>query len=240
MGQWPADHRGPVTVWMASCGSSCSTFKTSGAKWFATDKAGMNADGSYATDDLIAAGASWTTTIPFNIAPGEYLLRIELLALHSIGAPQFYPSCSQIRVNGTGDGAPRDGEAAPIQDIYKGYSFPNIWKPGSVFKIAGPAIASFVGTTSQAPTPLHSPSMGVTSFARTPVATTQPTAVNASSVASVPINVIDPLPSTSRLLDNRLVRQKVSRRKTKRWTSPIDTLASQKRNIVRRHRDFSY
>ena len=202
----------------------------------------MNADGSYATDDLIAAGASWTTIIPLNIAPGEYLLRIELLALHSIGAPQFYPSCSQIRVSGTGNGAPRDGEAIPIQDLYKGYSFPNIWKPGSVFKIAGPAVASFVATAAPAPTPSPSPSIGATSFARTPTATTQPTVVTASPVVSVPVNVIDPLSSTSRLLDNRLVRQKVSRRKTKRWTSPIDTLPllRQKRNVARRHRDFSY
>ena len=199
----------------------------------------MNADGSYATDDLIAAGASWTTTIPFDIAPGEYLLRIELLALHSIGAPQFYPSCSQIRVSGTGNGAPRDGEAVPIQDLYKGYSFPNIWKPGSVFKIAGPAVAAFVANAPPAPTTLPPPPTGVTSFAHTPAATTQPTAVTASPVASVPVDVMDPLSSTNRLLDHRLVRQKVSRKKTKQWTSPIDTQPLA-RHVARRHRDFSY
>ncbi len=228
---------------MASCGSSCSTFKTSSAKWFAIDKVGMNADGSYATDDLIAAAASWTTTIPFNVAPGEYLLRIELLALHSIGAPQFYPSCSQIRVSGTGNGAPRDGEVVPIQDIYKGYSFPNIWMPGSAFKIAGPAVAAFVASASPAHTPLPSPSTGVTSSARTLAATTQPTAVTSSPVVSVPVNFMDPLSSsTSKLLNDRVVRQKVSHRKTKRWTSTISTppLARHKRNVARRHRDFSY
>lgn len=82
----------------------------------------MNADRSYAIDDLITAGASWITTIPLNVAHGEYLLRVELLALHSIGTPQFYPSCSQIHVGGV----PGNGEAVSIQDIYKGYSFHNI------------------------------------------------------------------------------------------------------------------
>ena len=203
----------------------------------------MNADGSYATDDLIAAAASWTTTIPFNLAPGEYLLRIELLALHSIGAPQFYPSCSQIRVSGTGNGVPRDGEVVPIQNIYKGYSFPNIWKPGSVFKIAGPAVAAFVASASPALTPLPSPLTGVTSSVRTPVATTQPTAVTSSPVVLVPVNFMDSLSSnTSKLLNNRIVQQRVSCRKTKRWISPIDTppLAPRKRNVAGRHRDFSY
>ena len=244
LGQWPADHRGPITVWMASCGSSCSTFKTSGAKWFAIEKTGMNADGSYATDNLIAAAASWTTAIPFNVAPGEYLLRIELLALHSIGAPQFYPSCSQIRVSGTGNGVPRDGEVVPIQNIYKGYSFPNIWKPGSVFKIAGPAVAAFAASASPARTSLSSPLTGVTSSIHTPAAMTQPTAVPSSSVlVLVPVNFMDPLSSsTSKLLSNRIVRQKVSPRKTKRWTSPINTpsLGRHKRRVARRHRDFSY
>jgi len=226
---------------MASCGSSCSTFKTSSARWFAIDKAGINADGSYATDDLIAAGASWTTTIPFNVTPGEYLIRIELLALHSIGAPQFYPSCSQIRVRGTGSGAPVDGEAVPIQDIYKGYSFSNIWQPNSVFKIAGPAVAAFVTSASPAPTTLPSQSMDATSSAHPPATTTQPSAATASPVVSVPVNVIDPLSSTSMPFNIKFVLQKVSLRKAERRKSPIDPpFAHHKRNVARRHRDFSY
>lgn len=210
--------------------------------WFAIDKAGMNADGSYATDDLIAAGASWTTTIPFSIAPGEYLLRIELLALHSIGAPQFYPSCSQIRVSGTGNDAPGDGEAIPIQDIYKGYSFPDIWKPSSVFKLAGPAVAAFVAGGSPAPTILPSSSMGATSSAHIPAATAQPTTATTSPVVLVPVNVISPSSSNNRLHNFKLVQQKVVGRKAKRWTSLVDPLsfACHRRNVARRHRDFSY
>ena len=139
---WPSDHAGPITVWLASCGSSCSNFPSSSARWFAIDKRGLNADGTYATDDLIAAGFKWTTTIPANLAPGEYLMRIELLALHAIaagGAAQMYPSCSQIRVSGSGNAVPADGETSSIQDIYKAYTFPNAWAKLSCFPIAGPA-----------------------------------------------------------------------------------------------------
>lgn len=202
----------------------------------------MNTDGSYATDDLIAAGVSWTATVPFNIAPGEYLLRIELLALHSIGAPQFYPSCAQIRVKGTGDGAPGDEEAVPIQDIYKGYSFPNIWKPASVFEIAGPAVATFVASSSPESAPTPSQSIGATSSADTPVIAIIPSAVAASPALTVPVNVIDPLASTNRPYHDKPVRQKVYFKKTMRRTPPNETpsFARHKRNVARRHRDFSY
>ena len=218
------------------------TFKTSSAKWFAIDKAGMNIDGSYATDDLIAAGVSWTATVPFNITSGEYLLRIELLALHSTGAPQFYPSCAQIRVRGTGDGAPGDEEAVLIQDIYKGYSFPNIWKPTSVFEIAGPAIAAFVASSSPEPAPTPSQPIGATSSADTPATAITPSAVAASQALTVPVNVIGPSASTNRPYHDKLVRQKVYFKKTMRRASPMETpsIARHKRNIARRHRDFSY
>lgn len=42
-------------------------------------------------------------------APGQYLLRAEHLALHtasSVGAAQFYISCAQINVVGSGGGSP--------------------------------------------------------------------------------------------------------------------------------------
>ncbi|RYP08181.1 hypothetical protein DL765_008881 [Monosporascus sp. GIB2] len=44
-------------------------------------------------------------TIPPCVAPGDYLMRVELLALHSAyaaGGAQFYMECAQIRVTGSG------------------------------------------------------------------------------------------------------------------------------------------
>lgn len=54
-----------------------------------------------------------------DIAPGDYLLRAEVLALHvasSINQAQFYVSCYQITVSGTGSATP------------SGVSFPGAYK----------------------------------------------------------------------------------------------------------------
>ena len=54
--QWPADHLGPVTTFMASCNGDCSNFKATDGKWFKIDEGGY-ADGKWASQKLIA-GAS--------------------------------------------------------------------------------------------------------------------------------------------------------------------------------------
>jgi cellulase len=54
---------------------------------------------------MIAGQGWWEFTMPTCVAPGQYLMRIELLALHSAyssGAAQFYISCANIQVTGSG------------------------------------------------------------------------------------------------------------------------------------------
>ena len=41
--------------------------------------------------ELVANNNSWTSTIPATLKPGNYLLRHELLAIHTSNAPQWYP-----------------------------------------------------------------------------------------------------------------------------------------------------
>jgi len=58
----------------------------------------------WGSDYLAKQGASWTVTIPA-LKPGEYILRHEILGLHVAGTrmgAQFYPSCVQIKVGGSG------------------------------------------------------------------------------------------------------------------------------------------
>ena len=57
--------------------------------------------------------ASWTMsgsysfTIPKCIPSGEYLLRIQSLAIHNPGGvPQFYIGCGQVSVSGGGSASP--------------------------------------------------------------------------------------------------------------------------------------
>lgn len=44
----------------------------------------------------------WTSTIPSNLKPSNYLIRHELLAIHQANTPQFYPECAQLVVTGSG------------------------------------------------------------------------------------------------------------------------------------------
>lgn len=51
--------------------------------------------------------ASYSGTIPSCIPAGEYLLRVQSLAIHNPGStPQFYISCAQVKVTGGGSAAP--------------------------------------------------------------------------------------------------------------------------------------
>lgn len=51
----------------------------------------------------------YTFKVPSDIAPGQYLLRAEVIALHvasSVGGAQFYMSCYQITIGGSGSATP--------------------------------------------------------------------------------------------------------------------------------------
>lgn len=74
------------------------------------------AEPPWASDLLREQGAKWSVTIPPDLAPGEYLLRHEILGLHVAGTPmgaQFYPSCTQIRVTEGGSTQLPEGIALP-------------------------------------------------------------------------------------------------------------------------------
>ncbi|QRW22113.1 glycoside hydrolase family 61 protein [Rhizoctonia solani] len=159
MNTWPADHKGPVTVYMANCGDSCDSFDGSGNKWYKLSSEGLiDAPKFYwASDKLISQGNSWTQTIPSNIMPGNYLMRLEILALHSAGSPQFYPSCTQLKVTGGGDGAPGESELVSIPGVYKSGDpalFGSIWEQPQSWPQVGPNVAAFVnGGSAPAPAP---------------------------------------------------------------------------------------
>lgn len=75
-------------------------------------------------------GDSYSLKLPNNLAPGDYLIRHEIIALHlavSKGGAEFYPSCTQVRVGGNANGKPDDTVTFP-----GGYSDndPGIFVPG--------------------------------------------------------------------------------------------------------------
>lgn len=53
----------------------------------------------------MTAGNSYSYTIPSCLAAGSYIVRHEIIALHAAWAypgAQFYPSCHQIQITGSG------------------------------------------------------------------------------------------------------------------------------------------
>lgn len=125
---WP-HNLGPMIVYMANCGGDCSNFDGSGNVWFKINEGGLISGtlskGLWASGQMIANNNSWTVTIPSSLAPGNYLIRHETIALHSSNAPQWYPECANLVVTGSGTSVPSGSFLASIPGVYS-MSDPNI------------------------------------------------------------------------------------------------------------------
>lgn len=100
---WPESHQGPLITYMARCpDSGCQNYETNGkAVWFKVQEEGLiKTDPDWlkavwADTKLMTQpneGAKYT--VPKCLAPGYYLVRHEIIALHSAwaeGGAQFYP-----------------------------------------------------------------------------------------------------------------------------------------------------
>jgi len=99
-------HYGPINIYLAKVSDS-STAVGSSSSWFKISEMGLPSSNPdyWATELLNDNCGHYTFTIPSGIAPGDYLLRAEVIALHvasSVGGAQFYMSCYQITVGGSG------------------------------------------------------------------------------------------------------------------------------------------
>lgn len=94
---------GPIQVYLAKVGNA-ATASDKNLQWFKIAERGLN-NGVWAVDEMIANNGWHYFDMPQCIAPGQYLMRVELLALHSAYSPggaQFYMECAQIEVTGSG------------------------------------------------------------------------------------------------------------------------------------------
>ncbi|KAJ7609359.1 glycoside hydrolase family 61 protein [Mycena polygramma] len=155
-GRWFHDV-GPMMAYLTECGSASKCtgegeggFNASEAEWFKIAQQGVGEDGTWAQAKL-DTGAPATLTIPRTLAPGNYLLRFEIIALHTAQSPggaEFYPACAQLAVSGSGTGKPSASELVKLPGAYKAtdkgilvdvYDLP---EGGYVFP--GPKVAAFV------------------------------------------------------------------------------------------------
>ncbi|GJJ11149.1 hypothetical protein Clacol_005380 [Clathrus columnatus] len=110
---------GPVMVYMANCNGDCTSATPADLDWFKINEAGLisgtigtenrhlfDLPGTWGMGELVADNSSWTVTLPSELPNGNYMLRHELLAIHTANQPQFYPECAQLTITGGGSGTP--------------------------------------------------------------------------------------------------------------------------------------
>ncbi|KAJ6471866.1 glycosyl hydrolase family 61-domain-containing protein [Mycena sanguinolenta] len=187
---WPHPY-GPMLTYLAQCpGSTCTGVNANTLKWFKIDQSGLiNGtvyNGYWGSGKMIAQNSSWTTTIPATVPSGNYLIRFETIALHSLPA-QFYPECAQIVISGGGTLAPT---AAQLVTFPGGYSnsdpgltvdiYSNQAQTETTYPIPGPPL---YGSTSTGPTSVTT---------HTTTTTTPTTTVSKTSPPSTTVPVSTP------------------------------------------------
>ncbi|KAI1498081.1 glycoside hydrolase [Biscogniauxia marginata] len=118
------NHPGPTQYYLAKVpeGASATTWDGSGAVWFKfhTEMPTMDSNKQLAWPGQNEYKTT-NATIPASVPEGEYLLRVEHIALHmamQAGKAQFYLACSQIKITGGGSATP--GPLASFPGAYKG------------------------------------------------------------------------------------------------------------------------
>ncbi|MCJ1307288.1 glycoside hydrolase 61 [Agyrium rufum] len=204
---WPVSHHGPVIDYLANCNGDCTTVDKTKLLFNKIDGVGLIDDttvpGNWASDKLIAANNSWTVTIPSSITPGNYVLRHEIIALHSAGTAdgaQNYPQCVNLKVTGSGSNDLSTGTLGTklYSETDPGILI-NIYTAISSYLVPGPAVISGAssgsgstphasGSSSSAVAPNPTPSTTAT-----PVSSPSPTAVASATVSSIAV----PVPTTA-------------------------------------------
>lgn len=134
-------HYGPVIIYMAKV-SDAKSAAGSSAAWFKVAEMGLASSNPiyWAVQVLNDNCGHYTFTVP-NISPGQYLLRAEVIALHvanSVGGAQFYMTCYQLNVGGSGTGNP---PTVKFPGAYKandpGIHY-TLWLSQTTYQIPGP------------------------------------------------------------------------------------------------------
>ncbi|ESK88398.1 glycoside hydrolase family 61 protein [Moniliophthora roreri MCA 2997] len=170
--------QGTVADYIAECtNGDCRTFDASQAGWSKLDLFGIDmgtsitqklrdglaskpepyraTQGEWGLAKLIESDSKWTTQVPSNLKPGQYLLRSELIALHnplkdgdSTSGPQLYAACAQVEVvNGGSASLPGGVKAGELYQPFGDFARYNVIS-GGPFTDPGPAVLSLDGSSS--------------------------------------------------------------------------------------------
>ncbi|OJD36488.1 glycoside hydrolase family 61 protein [Diplodia corticola] len=146
---WPDSHHGPIINYIAACDGECTTVDKTSLSWVKFQADGLASGsnpGTWATDDLISNNFTATATLPAGLKAGNYVVRHEIIALHSASqdnGAQNYPQCFNVKVTGSGSTAVSGGTAATT--FYKsddaGIKF-NLYAAFSDYPMPGPELWS--------------------------------------------------------------------------------------------------
>ncbi|KAK3690368.1 glycosyl hydrolase family 61-domain-containing protein [Podospora appendiculata] len=199
-------HKGPIITYIApfTTGNGASSI------WTKIAEEGFDSSSKlWAVDKLKTNGGKKDFTLPAGLAAGKYLIRQEIIALHESDAAfnvnsargaQFYPSCVQIEVTGSGTVVPNQNF-----NFNTGYTYSdlgilfNLYGSFTSYTIPGPKVFTFAASAPVVATT-------TTLKAAIPVATTTTAAVvpttTSKAAAVVPTTtskaVIPPSPLDTR------------------------------------------
>ncbi|KAH8109565.1 glycoside hydrolase family 61 protein [Phellopilus nigrolimitatus] len=126
-------HPGVVNVYMAKAPDSVDGWAGDGDVWFKVYEISAVTNGGESITFPAEGLPGVTFTLPEALPSGQYLVRMEAIALHvasTYGGAQFYLSCGQVEVTNGGSGTP--GPLVAIPGVYTGY------EPGILININYP------------------------------------------------------------------------------------------------------
>ena len=90
---------GPIQTYMGKCNGDCNSANSGDVKFFKISELGLE-NGQWVQAKL-KQGQTVSVQIPSDLQPGNYLVRHEIIGLHSSPA-EIYPSCSSWTITGSG------------------------------------------------------------------------------------------------------------------------------------------
>ncbi|KAF2640546.1 hypothetical protein P280DRAFT_469301 [Massarina eburnea CBS 473.64] len=179
---WPESHKGPVLDYLAKVDDATAT-ESGDLQFFKIDQKGYT-DSTWASDELLSNNLTWTVTVPSDIASGQYVLRHEIIALHSAGqedGAQNYPKCINIEVTDGGSTSPSGETADKFYTPSDAGLLVNIYSGDlSGYEIPGPALYDASGSSSGSGSTAAASSAVATSAAASSAAATSAVATSAA------------------------------------------------------------
>ena len=188
--EWPSSHKGPVMTYLAKCPGSCASADPTQLSFFKIDHSGYE-NGVWGAEKLIANNNSWTVTIPSDISSGEYMVRHELLALHSannLNGAQFYPMCANLVISSGGSSNPSGVKFPGAYSATDPGVYVNIYYNFNSYVIPGPAVYT-AGSGGSQPT--------TTAATTATTATTVSTKLTSSTLKTSTVTTSNPATTTS-------------------------------------------